>query len=178
MKRTCRARSLCAAIALAAMFSATAALVLPAPAAAQAENRENSGPAGEISSRVIFTTAIDGEGKPINVLKALPPSAKIFFFYVELFNLVPEKAYRYQCKFFDADRSLVFEHTDQITPTEKHYSYWCWYNPNRRTDTPGLWSFEGLLDGRKAAEATLMVLSPDNTAPGRSKARKPTGKTR
>ncbi len=111
----------------------------------------------KLSAKVVFTTEIKNS-KPVNSLEEISINEKKIIFYVKLINLEVGKPYRFTCKIHDGAGTLLFENTsDPFTSNSNNYLRWCWFKIDKFTEEPGMWRFDGLMNGKLITSKTLKV---------------------
>ncbi len=90
--------------------------------------------------------------------KEISINEKKIFFYVKLTNLEIGKPYKFTCKIHDGAGTLLFENTSaSFTSKSNSYLRWCWLKIDKFTEEPGMWKFDGLIDGKLITSKTLKV---------------------
>jgi len=104
-----------------------------------------------------FTTGISEVNIPNNNLQQISINEKRLYVFMK-WRLSKEDHY-YKVKIFDGSEKLVSEVEYKVRPEQPIWNTWIWYSISKYVDTPGQWKVEVYLDGRKAGEKYLTVLS-------------------
>ena len=106
---------------------------------------------------VIFTTGLTTDSEPINDVKQISIKDPRIFLYVRW--QLPRSEHIQVTRIIDGAGRVVAQREDRfVAPaTSPTPSTWIWYDIDKSRDTPGAWTFEVYLNGRKMVEERLTV---------------------
>lgn len=119
-----------------------------------------STPDEQIDYRVIFTTGLTEDKKPLNNLKNISLNEEAIHIYITWFAISKEK-HDLHYYIYDGSGRLVHSSQYSFEPTESTWNTLKKYYIVHTIDKPGDWKFIIHLDGKKVIHKTLDVTTVD-----------------
>ncbi len=120
----------------------------------QTTSRQDAAEDKPIAYRVVLTTGINADKKPINDLTEISIHKKPLYVFVNWAGL--QKGYRVKTKITDSSGALIWERED--VTSKRLFATWHWYTINQNKDKPGKWKIEVYVDNIKKAEKYITIL--------------------
>jgi len=117
-------------------------------------------PDKQIDYRVIFTTGLNEDKKPVNNLKNISFNEEAIYIYVTWFAISKEK-HDLHYYIYDGSGTLAYSSQYSFEPTESTWNTWEKYSIKHNIDKPGNWKFIIHLDGKKVMQKSLVVTTVD-----------------
>jgi hypothetical protein len=106
--------------------------------------------------RVVFTSGLDEQNRPIDDLARMSLDSARICIFVGWFNL-GDAPVDYLCRIFDGQRTLVYAYSSRFRPKDGSWNTWTYREVNKAIDRPGVWTFDVYLNKVMMFSAELPV---------------------
>lgn len=116
----------------------------------RADNYEIPAETSPIPYRFILTSNFK-DGEPVDRLDSIRIGSdqRSVFLYIKLLGVQRGQTYRLRLRALDTKRELVFDGEAPVYTPTNTIIFRARISPRKVTDAPGVWEFQGVLDGRK-----------------------------